>query len=415
LGYVDRMRSVRALIAALVVCLATVSSTLGAKKPPVVILVSLDGFRWDYLDLVETPHLNRLAEGGVRAEGLIPVYPSKTFPSHYSIVTGLYPGNHGIISNNMYDSGMDAEFHLDDRTAVEDSRWWGGEPIWVTAESQGVQSATLFWPGSETEIGGFRPTDWRPYDESMTFESRVDQVLEWLDRGKKRRPQLITLYFEYPNDVSHVYGPEAPESFASIREVDARIGDLLTGIGRRRLAKSVNLIIVSDHGMAEVGPERVVILEDFVDLQDGEVFEDGTILQIYPQEGRLDLIYEALRGADPHLAIYKREEIPERYHLREGVRTPPLLGVPDVGWEISASRDLSTHRATALKGDHGQDPADPRMHGLFIAHGPAFRSGLVIDRIESIHLYNLMAAVLGLEPAPNDGQPEILRQILVNQ
>ena len=407
------MRVGRALIAALMVCLGATAHSFGAEKPQTVILISMDGFRWDYLDLVDTPNLNRLAERGVRAEGLIPVYPSKTFPSHYSIVTGLYPGHHGIISNNLYDSEMDAEFHLHDRLAVQDPRWWGGEPIWVTAERQGMVSGTLFWPGSEAEIGGFRPTYWRPYNESLPFESRVAKVLEWLDLPKKKRPRIITLYFEYPNDVSHVYGPEAPETFASIREVDARIGDLVRGIGRRRLARSVNLIIVSDHGMAEVSPKRVVFLDDYVDLQKGEVFEDGTILQIYPHEGRRDLILEALAGANPHLAVYKREEIPERYHLRESARTPPILGIPDVGWEIARSRSIPTNRATELKGDHGQDPVDPLMHGLFIAKGPAFRSGVVIDRLQSVEVYNLMAMVLGLEPAPNDGSPGAFESILV--
>lgn len=407
------MKVGRALLAALAVCVATASLSQGAQKPPIVILISMDGFRWDYLDLVETPHLNRLAEEGVRAEGLIPVFPSKTFPSHYSIVTGLYPGHHGIISNNLYDSEMDAEFHLYDRLAVQDPRWWSGEPIWVTAERQGMVSGTLFWPGSETEIGGYRPTYWQPYDESLPFESRVAKVLEWLDLGKRKRPQIITLYFEYPNDVSHVYGPEAPETYASIRYVDARIGDLVAGIKKRRLTKRVNLVIVSDHGMAEVSPDRVVFLDDHVELEEGELFEDGALLQIYPHAGRQDLIFEALHEASPHLSIFLREEIPERYHLRESSRTPPILGTPDVGWEIAANRSDPINRATELKGDHGQDPADLRMHGVFIANGPAFRSGLVIDRLPSVDVYNLLAKVLDLDPAPNDGDPAAWQSILV--
>jgi len=406
------MRPVQAFLAVLAVSLAIASCSISADRRPILILVSLDGFRWDYLDLVETPNLNRLADEGVRAKGLIPVYPSKTFPSHYSIVTGLQPGHHGIISNNMYDVELDAEFHLHDRTAVQDPRWWRGEPIWVTAEKQGMTAATLFWPGSETAIGDVRPTHWQPYDETMPFAARVDKVLGWLDLPEAEGPRLITLYFEYPNDISHGFGPEAPETFASIREVDARIGDLVAGIEKRKMSRWVNLVIVSDHGMAEVGPERVVLLDDYVVLEEGEVFEEGAILQIYPHEGRLDLIYEALLGANPHLAIYKREEIPERYHLRKNPRTPPILGVPDVGWEVATQGAVQGHRFTTLRGDHGQDPADPRMHGLFIAQGPAFRSGLVIDRFENVEIYNLMAAVLELDPAPNDGDPAALRAIL---
>ena len=380
---------------------------------PILILVSLDGFRWDYLDLVDTPNLQQLAARGVRAEGLIPVYPSKTFPSHYSIVTGLHPGHHGIISNNMYDSEIDAEFHLHDRDAVEDPRWWGGEPIWVTAEKQGIVAATLFWPGSEAEIAGIRPSYWQPYDESLAFESRVERVLKWLDLPDDDRPRMIALYFEHPNDVSHRYGPEAPETFASIREVDARIGDLVAGIEKRGLSDRVDLVIVSDHGMAEVGPDRVVYVEDYVELEEGEAFELGAILQIYPHEGREDLIYKALHGASPHLAIYRREEIPEHYHLRDHPRTPPILGVPDVGWEVATRSVMQKYRGSMLKGDHGQDPGDPRMHGLFVASGPAIRSGVVIERFEAVEIYNLLTAILGLQPAPNDGDSRHLDEILL--
>jgi len=405
------LRAWRAFALAALHLLAAVVLSGCVRPDPILILVSLDGFRWDYLDLVETPNLNRLADEGVRANGLIPVYPSKTFPSHYSIVTGLHPGNHGILSNNIYDPEMDAEFHLRDRQAVGDGRWWGGEPIWVTAERQGLVSACLFWPGSEAEIAGFRPTYWELYDSVMPYATRVQKVLDWLALPEGERPRMITLYFQDPNDTSHVYGPEAPETFASIREVDARIGDLVAGIEERRLSDRVNLIIVSDHGMAEVGPNRIVDLNDYLVMEEGEVFEEGAILQIYPHEGRLDLIYEALKEASPHLAIYKRAEIPERYHLRKSARTPPILGVPDVGWEIATRSGIETHQAPMLKGDHGQDPVDPRMHGLFIAHGSAFRSGLVIDRFESIEIYNLLARVLGLEPALNDGDPAALEAV----
>lgn len=379
---------------------------------PILILISLDGFRWDYLELVDTPNLRRLAGQGVRAKGLIPVYPSKTFPSHYSIVTGLYPGNHGIISNNMIDPDLGAEFHLSDREAVEDPRWWGGEPIWSTAERQGVRSATLFWPGSETEIAGYRPSHWSRYDKNLAFEERVQRVLGWLDLPPAERPRMITLYFEYPNDVSHIHGPEAAETFAVVREVDARIGDLVAGIEERGLEGTVNMVVVSDHGMAEVGPKRTLFLDDFLELDPGEFFEQGALLQVYPRPGREDEIFEALSGVSDHLSVYRREEIPERYRLRDNPRTPPILGVPDVGWEV-ATREwyLAEDRASIL-GDHGQDPDDPRMHGIFIAHGPAFRSGLVIDRLESVEIYNLLATVLQLEPAPNDGTLGALDHLL---
>ncbi len=270
---------------------------------PTLILVSLDGFRWDYMDLVETPNLHRLAAAGVRAEGLIPVFPSRTFPSHYSIATGLYPGHHGMINHDMYDKDLDVEFHRRNPDSMEDPRWWGGEPIWVTAEKQGLAAATMFWPGSETEIRGVRPSDWRRYDKSVRFEDRVAQVLAWLDRPAAERPRMITLYMEEPNDTAHDAGPEAAETFAAVREVDARIGDLLAGLEDRGIFDQVDLVVVSDHGMAEVGPERVVVLDDHVDLAPGEVFTQGALLQIFPDGGREGASYDGLKGAQPQLQV----------------------------------------------------------------------------------------------------------------
>jgi len=377
-----------------------------------LILVSLDGFRWDYLDWEEASNLRQLAEAGVRAKGLIPAFPSKTFPCHYSIVTGLYPGHHGIVSNNMYDAQIGGEFHLSDRDAVEDTRWWGGEPIWVTAETQGVTAAAMFWPGTEAEIAGVRPTYWHHYDKAFAFGDRVEQVLEWLDLPAAERPRLITLYFEYPNDVSHGFGPEAPETRAAVRDVDGRIGDLLAGLAERGSAADVDLIVTSDHGMADVSTERVVVMDDYVDFEDGEVFEQGAYVQIFPHPGREETIYEALAGAHPDLAIYRREETPERFHLRESTRVAPIIGVPSVGWEALTSDRADRHGGRMLKGDHGQDPAARSLHGLFVAAGPSFRSGLVLERFENVQIYNLLAAVLGLEPAPNDGDPRFWDSVL---
>lgn len=400
-------------LALLVACSPLGSGRLAAAQlEPILVLVSLDGFRWDYLDLVETPNLRQLAADGVRAEGLIPVFPSKTFPSHYSIATGLYPGNHGIISSNMVDSDLGAEFHMWDRAAVEDPRWWDGEPIWVTAEKQGVAAATLFWPGSETEVAGVRPSHWQRYDENLPFESRVEQVLSWLDLPVEERPRMITLYFEYPNDVSHHYGPEAPETFSAVREVDARLGDLVAGVEARGLSNVVNLVVVSDHGMAEVSLERTIFIDDHIDFKPGEVFDQGALLQVYPRPGRKGKLYKELSQVSDHLTVYRRKEIPERYHMRHKSRTPPILGVPDVGWEVATHKVYVADERSLIKGDHGQDPSDPRMHGIFIANGPAFRSGLVIDRLESVEIYNLLAAVLNLEPAQNDGTPGGLNHIL---
>lgn len=396
--------------------LPVLGCALGAPTPAVpaaaeralestVILISLDGFRWDYLDWPEASNLSRLAAAGVRAEGLIPVFPSKTFPCHYSIVTGLYPGHNGIVSNNMYDPAIGGEFHLSDRAAVEDTRWWGGEPIWVTAEKQGLKAAAMFWPGSEAEIAGARPSYWHRFDKDFGFEDRVAQVLAWLDLPLAERPRVITLYFEHPNDISHRFGPEAPETRAAVAEVDGHIGALLAGLERRGLRESVDLVVTSDHGMAEVDIDRVIVLDDYVDFEDGELFEFGAFVQIFPNPGREETIYSALADAHPELAVYRKREIPERYHLRESPRMAPIMATPAVGWEAVTREVFERFRHRMLKGDHGQDPLDERMHGIFVASGPSFKQGLTIERFESVEIYNLLAATLRLEPSPNDGDP----------
>lgn len=374
-----------------------------------VVLVSLDGFRWDYLDWPEARNLRRLAARGVRAEGLIPAFPSKTFPCHYTLATGLYPGHHGIISNHMRTPAL-GTFDLHDRASVEDPRWWGGEPIWVTAERAGLVTAAMFWPGTETAIRGVRPTYWHRFDAHFRYRKRVEQVLAWLDLEDAQRPRLITLYFQDPNDTSHASGPQAPETRKAVREVDARLEDLLEGIARRKLNDRVNLVITSDHGMAEVSRDRVIVLDETIRFAPDELVEQGAFVQIAPNAGREKKIYQALQGLNPHLAVYRREAIPARFHLAGSDHVAPIVAIPEVGWEAMTQRHLAHWK---LAGDHGQDPADPRMHGIFVAAGPALRAGRVIERFESIEVYNLLAALLGIAPAPNDGHPDALREILL--
>lgn len=375
-----------------------------------LILISFDGCRWDYPDWPEAANLRRLAARGLRAEGLIPPFPSKTFPSHYTIVTGLAPGRHGMISNHMRDPQL-GEFHLDDRAAVEDSRWWGGEPIWVTAAKAGFRTAAMFWPGTEAEIAGVRPDFWNRWDSSFPYAERVERVLAWLDLPAAERPHLITLYFQDPNDTSHRFGPLAAETRAALREVDSRLGDLLAGIAVRGLEGTVDLVVVSDHGMAAVAPERTIDLGRLHRFEPGELFEQGALVQIFPHAGREAAIYAALSGAHPNLAVYRRDEIPPRYGLAASHRTAPIIGVPDVGWRALAKPPVGD--GFELRGDHGQDPGDPRMHGILIAAGPSFRRGTTRGRVAAVEIYGLLASVLGVSPAANEGQPGFWDGVLV--
>jgi predicted AlkP superfamily pyrophosphatase or phosphodiesterase len=395
---------------------ACLSPNIGhsAEVGPTVILVSLDAFRWDYAERAVTPALDSIAAAGVRAEGLIPVFPSKTFPNHYSIVTGLYPENHGIISNFIYDPEFDAEFNLKNRDAVGNSRWWGGEPIWVTAEKQGITTATLFWPGSEAAVQGIRPSHWRKMDASMSYESRVDQILAWLDLPVEQRPKFLTLYIEEVNTIGHRYGPDSPELIQAVEQVDGLLGRLLSGLAERSMNRSVHLVIVSDHGMAEMDESRVVFLDDFIDLDNCRVIQSGAVLQLIPNAGMEAQIYSELVNANPHMKVYRRADLPERLHLKHNSRVTPLVGIPDDGWSIATHSPVSEAQTQFLRGDHGQDPKHLSMHGIFYASGPALKKGILVDRFENVHIYNLLASMLDIEAAPNDGNPGIIEPFLVH-
>ncbi len=380
--------------------------------PPTLVLISMDGFRADYLGRVETPNLDRLAAAGVCAEGLIPPFPSKTFPGHYTLVTGLYPGHHGIISNNMRDPGWPEEFGLSRRSEIAKGRWWGGEPIWVAAERQGLRSATYFWPGSEAAIQGLSPTYWSEYDGSVPFEARVDQALGWIDLPARQRPSLIALYLEEPNESGHRFGPLADETMAAVRRVDTIVGRLLEGLDERRLLESTNIVLVADHGMAQMDAERVILVDDLVDLEPDEVFEQGALLQVFPRPGREDLIFDALAGVHPNLHVYRRHEAPARLHLYDHPRMSPILAMPDVGWEVLTRARREAWGDGMIAGDHGQDPTHPEMHAIFVAAGPSFASGVITPAIEAVDVYDLLGAALGIEVPGNDGNPDRTAGIL---
>jgi predicted AlkP superfamily pyrophosphatase or phosphodiesterase len=382
-----------------------------SRLQPTVLLISLDGFRWDYFDKAVTPNLDRLADTGVMTEGLIPVFPTKTFPNHYSIITGLYPENHGIVSNTMFDPATSDTFMIHEQSAVNDERWYGGEPLWVTAEKQGQVSATLFWVGSEAAINGTRPAYWNEYDHGMPHADRVNQVLAWLDLPPDRRPTLICMYFPDTDDGGH-RGTSSPELITAIEKVDSTLGILFDGLILRGIMEEVNVIVVSDHGMVDTDSTRVIFLDEYVDLDQAGVLDWSPILGLWPPSELRDQIYGALRNAHPHLRVYKREEIPLRYHYSTHHRIPPIIGIADEGWSISSRAYYDRNPSSYNAGSHGYDNRLPSMRGIFIARGPAFRDGIGIPPFQNIHIYALISEVLDLEPAPNDGQLDSLKMIL---
>ncbi len=407
-------RAVGVGVAAATLLSAWLAGACGApeSEPPApVILVGIDAFGWDFRGRAATPHLDELAARGVVAERLIPVFPTKTFPNHYTIVTGLYAEHHGIVANNMYDPERDAWFRLGDRDAVTDPAWWGGEPIWVTAERQGLTTAAFFWPGAEAPIQGVHPTHWRPYDGSVPNTDRVRQVLEWLDLPAERRPSFITLYFSHVDDAAHRYAQDSEEVRAAIREADALIGLLITGLEARGLRDNVNVIVTSDHGMAPTSSERVILVDDYLNLDQVQVVDWNPVLAIRPL-GNEQAVYQALAGAHPHLSVYRKADIPARYHYRDNPRIMPILGGADEGWSISSRAYVARNPDRHDGGNHGYDHLAPTMGGTFLAAGPAFKEGLVVPPFQNIHIYELLCAVLGLDPAPNDGDRDSVRVML---
>ena len=376
----------------------------------VLILVSIDGFRPDYLDRPGAVRLREIAAAGVRAEKLIPAFPTKTFPNHYTIATGLYPEHHGIVANTMVDSAV-GRFATTDTIGNRDPGWWGGEPIWVTAVKQGHRAATMYWVGSEGAIQGIRPTYWRPFDPRVASDARVDQVLEWLSLPAGLAPDLVTLYFNRVDLIGHRRGPGSAAVDSAISDVDAAIGRLVDGLADRGLLERTNLIVLSDHGMTTIAPDRVIYLDDYVPIEPGEITDLAPATAIDPGPGRTELIYQGLVNAHPHLRVYRRQDVPTRFHFRSNRRIAPLLALADDGWTISTRRRWAVNPMTDL-GNHGYDNALPSMAAMFIATGPAFRTGAVVPPFQSIHLYELMAHLMGLRPAQNDGALDSVRSVL---
>ncbi len=400
-----RVRAVLSVIAALAVALS-------AAGPPrsTLLLISLDGWRWDYHTRSRVTNLRSLMARGVRAEALIPSFPTKTFPNHYTLVTGRYPGHHGVVGNTMRDPRTGRLFAMTKREEVSDPMWWGGEPIWTTVQRAGGKAGAMFWPGSEAAINGVRPSYWMPYQHDMPNDARVDRVLGWLDLPAPQRPAFLTLYFSDVDGAGHTFGPNSPELVRALETVDASLGRLLRGLEARALTDRVNIIVTADHGMAETSRQRVVFVDDLVTPADGEIVDLNPTLGVWPRPGREDALYKKLVAAHPRLTVYRRADTPEHWRYRDHERIPPIVGVVDEGWSVMRRANVIEAFARSIRrigGNHGYDPHVKSMQALFVAAGPAFRSNVVVPPFENVHVYPLMCRVLGIEPAPNDGDPAV--------
>ncbi len=400
---------------------APAATAATAQRPSVTILVSIDGFRPDYLDRGVTPHLSHLAATGVSA-AMRPSFPSKTFPNHWTLVTGLVPDHHGITANSMEDAARPGETFT---MATDDPFWWNAaEPVWVTAERAGIRTATMFWPGASVAwggtraaawpyetTGGTRPSDWQQYAEPVNDRQRVDALIDWLRRPAATRPQFLTLYFEEVDTAGHRFGPADPRTTQSIASVDAAIGRLtaeLAGLGQ-----PANLVIVSDHGMAPTDTRRTIALDTIVPATDARVVEAGPYATLAPLPGRDAAVAAALLRAHPHMQCWRKAQIPARFRYGTHPRIPPYLCLaedgPGGGWTIAKTAPT----AQAAGGNHGFDNDAPDMRALFIASGPAFQAGKRLRSFDNTAIAPLLRNLLGLPAGPGlDGTDSPFRGVL---
>ncbi len=375
-----------------------------------VVLVSLDGFRYDYAKKYGAKNILAMAARGASApDGMIPSYPSVTFPNHYSIVTGLYPDDHGIVANAFYDPARKETYSLTNPKATGDGTWYSGTPLWVLAEQQGMRAASFFWPTSDAEIQGKRPSYMMgPYDDKFPDEKRVERVLSWLQLPPEKRPHFITLYFEITDETGHEYGPESTETAQAARHIDEMIGKLSSGIAATGLP--VDLIVIADHGM-ETLQGGFVSLDKWADLSQFETVGS----RLYPKsEADAEKAYRSLLGASDKFKVYRRAQVPAYLHYNSNPRDGDPVIVPTGPYTIVA-HDPHAKGGNSMppRGGHGYDPRQmPSMKAIFVAAGPDIRPGVTVASFENINLFPLIAAILGLHTSPVDGNIRVLQGIL---
>lgn len=365
-----------------------------------VLLVSIDGFRNDYLERGITPNLLALAQQGTLAKKFEPVFPTITFPNHYSLVTGRYPDHNGMVNNTMYDpSKTEQVFRLSDRNAIENPLWWEeGTPLWVTLNKQGKLSSTMFWVGSESLNQGIQPHDWLRYDNSLSSSDRTKQLLRWLSREDSDRADFATLYFSEVDSKGHEFGPDSPEVNASIASADRAIGELLQGLQARGLAQKTTLIITSDHGMAHITPERVVDLSAYTSgLGSVKIQWAGPLAGFDANPSDKPVLLSRLKN-NTNMDCWAKEDVPAKYHFGTHRRVPQVICLAKAGWSTVANTSQKV-----IPGQHGHDPSDPVMQGLFIINGPTIKRALV-DTVRNIDVYNLLVRLLGVVGEKNDGE-----------
>lgn len=397
-----------AISAAILVILPGLKMDSGKPARNYVLLVSFDGFRWDYDKLYNTPNLNKLAKDGVKADRMYSSFPTVTFPNHYTIATGLYPDHHGLIDNSFPARDLGLFFRMGDRTTVENSAFYGGEPVWVTAEKQGVISASFFWVGSEAPVGGMHPTYWKKYNAKVTYQARIDTVIKWLGYPAGKRPELVTLYFDEPDKTGHSFGPVSPETAKVVEMLDSTLGVLRAKLAALPIAKRINLILVSDHGMSAVSSERYINLSKLVPHRMiASISGSNPVYFINPEEGKKDSVLFLL-NSHKGVKAWIKSQLPPKWHFGTNPRIPEIVVVADSSWSIGTKSGGSSIRG----GAHGYDNYNSDMFAIFYAAGPAFKKDYKFKELNNTDIYNLICRILDITHAGNDGDPAHIKGML---
>lgn len=365
---------------------------------PKLLLLSFDGFRWDYVYRVPMPNFRSIIDDGVMVEHVENAYITKTFPNHYSLVTGLYAETHGIVANEMYDPALNQSFSME-TDSIYESRWWEeAVPLWVTIQKAGGRSGAAMWPGSDVKIHGMFPNQYLLYNASVSFETRVERIIEWFSAPREEAVDFGVLYWEEPDESGHKLGPQSSRMDHVIVGIDEKLGFLMNELKKAGLYEKVNLIVTSDHGMAQLSPDKIIELDEYVSRDLYTWVDKSPVVGILPKEGKLEEVYNKLVDANPNMVVYKKENIPEHFHYQHNIRIMPILIESKEGWTVMQNRTGSF-----MLGNHGYDNTLRSMQPVFVARGPAFCKNYVKASMRSVDLYPLMCHILSIHPLPNNG------------
>lgn len=413
-------KNMRLILRVLLVFLIGYSTAIAQDKQPIVILISLDGFRHDYVERFQPENLTKFIQNGTAADGLIPAFPSKTFPNHYTIATGMKPEHHGLVDNSFYEPFKDQVYTMGNRDIVQDGYWYGGTPIWVLAEQNNLKAASYFFVGTEAPVQGIRPSYYFDYDGNVPNLTRVAKVFEWLQLPETERPRLITLYFSDMDNVGHRYGPSNDDQLkAALNRLDRELGALFEGL--KSFDLDINVVLVSDHGMADVPKDKLINLDQLTEGIDARIVNNGALAHLHLVDpSQKSEVIQVLRQRAGNFTV---EDVASKVSYQDISKYPARFGeiliLPDLGYYLADERGIFRYQNSSARfktdvfGEHGFSPQYREMHGIFYANGPAIREGLKIERFENIHIYPMICQILGLPiPKDIDGKVEVLEPIL---